>query len=49
MYCLFATQDWIDENLKWNPEEYGNVKDVRIPPNRIWKPDILLYNRYVSP
>jgi len=28
----------------WDPKEYGNITDVRIPPHRIWKPDILIYN-----
>ena len=41
-------QEWTDHNLRWNPSDYGNVKDVRIPPNRIWKPDVLLYNRSVD-
>ncbi|KAK6043567.1 hypothetical protein COOONC_18928 [Cooperia oncophora] len=25
--------------------EYGNITDVRFPAGRIWKPDVLLYNR----
>jgi nicotinic acetylcholine receptor len=33
-------------NLRWNTTEYGNVKDLRIPPHRIWKPDVLMYNRW---
>lgn len=33
-------------NLRWNATEYGGVKDLRIPPHRIWKPDVLMYNRY---
>lgn len=33
-------------NLRWNASEYGGVKDLRIPPHRIWKPDVLMYNRY---
>ena len=49
LYILFLVcspfQDWTDQNLRWNPQDYGNVKDVRIPPNRIWKPDVLLYNQ----
>lgn len=32
-------------NLRWNTTEYGGVKDLRIPPHRIWKPDVLMYNR----
>ena len=29
---------------RWNESEYGNVKDLRFPPNIIWTPDILMYN-----
>ncbi|XP_014675203.1 PREDICTED: neuronal acetylcholine receptor subunit alpha-7-like, partial [Priapulus caudatus] len=36
--------DWNDANLRWPPEEYGGIMDLRIPPHRIWKPDVLLYN-----
>uniref|UniRef100_A0A0N5A1G5 Neur_chan_LBD domain-containing protein n=1 Tax=Parastrongyloides trichosuri TaxID=131310 RepID=A0A0N5A1G5_PARTI len=37
---------WIDYKLKWNPEEYDNITDIRFNGNTdtIWKPDILLYN-----
>lgn len=31
-------------NLRWNTSDYGGVKDLRIPPHRIWKPDVLMYN-----
>lgn len=37
--------DWNDYNLKWNETEFGGVKDLRITPNKIWRPDILMYNR----
>jgi len=38
-------QEWTDYNLQWNESEYGGVKDLRITPNKLWKPDILMYNR----
>lgn len=38
-------QEWMDYNLQWNESEYGGVKDLRITPNKLWKPDILMYNR----
>lgn len=38
-------KEWNDMNLRWNTSEYGGVKDLRIPPHRIWKPDVLMYNR----
>nr|ACP31296.1 nicotinic acetylcholine receptor a6 subunit isoform XX [Tribolium castaneum] len=36
--------EWNDYNLKWNESEYGGVKDLRITPNKLWKPDVLMYN-----
>ena len=38
-------QEWTDSNMRWNTTEYNNVKDIRVPPNNLWKPDILMYNR----
>ncbi|GMT07316.1 hypothetical protein PENTCL1PPCAC_29490, partial [Pristionchus entomophagus] len=37
---------WSDYKLKWDPSEYGGIRDIRIPgtANAIWKPDVLLYN-----
>uniref|UniRef100_A0A9J2PCM7 Neurotransmitter-gated ion-channel ligand-binding domain-containing protein n=1 Tax=Ascaris lumbricoides TaxID=6252 RepID=A0A9J2PCM7_ASCLU len=37
---------WNDYKLRWDPQEYGNIKDIRIPgtADAIWKPDVLLYN-----
>ncbi|KIH57162.1 Neurotransmitter-gated ion-channel ligand binding domain protein [Ancylostoma duodenale] len=37
---------WTDYKLKWQPSEYGGIKDIRVPgnANAIWKPDVLLYN-----
>ncbi|GBP77221.1 Neuronal acetylcholine receptor subunit alpha-7 [Eumeta japonica] len=37
-------QEWNDYNLRWNDSEYGGVKDLRITPNKLWKPDVLMYN-----
>ncbi|XP_071531407.1 neuronal acetylcholine receptor subunit alpha-7-like isoform X2 [Panulirus ornatus] len=36
--------EWKDVNLRWNESDYGGVKDLRIPPYKIWKPDVLMYN-----
>ncbi|XP_039613608.1 acetylcholine receptor subunit alpha [Polypterus senegalus] len=37
-------QQWVDVNLKWNPDEYGGIKKIRIPSTDIWRPDLVLYN-----
>lgn len=45
MKFVIFLQEWNDYNLRWNDTEYGNVKDLRITPNKIWRPDVLMYNR----
>ncbi|KAI5634818.1 neurotransmitter-gated ion-channel ligand binding domain-containing protein [Phthorimaea operculella] len=42
---VWLNLEWNDYNLRWNDSEYGGVKDVRITPNKLWKPDVLMYNR----
>ncbi|KAG8178945.1 hypothetical protein JTE90_027824 [Oedothorax gibbosus] len=41
---VWLNLEWVDVNLRWNSSEYGGIKDLRIPPWRIWKPDVLMYN-----
>ena len=43
-------QNWTDSKLKWDPQKYGNITDIRFSgsdaaPAKLWKPDILLFNR----
>ncbi|KAM4859520.1 acetylcholine receptor subunit alpha [Thomomys bottae] len=37
-------QQWVDYNLKWNPDDYGGVKKIHVPSEKIWRPDLVLYN-----
>ncbi|XP_043251668.1 neuronal acetylcholine receptor subunit alpha-7-like isoform X2 [Colletes gigas] len=41
---LWLKLEWNDVNMRWNTSEYGGVRDLRIPPHRLWKPDVLMYN-----
>uniref|UniRef100_A0A674PH73 Acetylcholine receptor subunit beta n=1 Tax=Takifugu rubripes TaxID=31033 RepID=A0A674PH73_TAKRU len=34
----------LDYRLSWKPEEYDNITVLRIPPNKVWRPDIYLIN-----
>ena len=43
---MHIVQEWSDINLAWNKSEYEDIKDIRIPPKYIWKPDLLMYNRW---
>ncbi|XP_071746121.1 neuronal acetylcholine receptor subunit alpha-2 [Lepeophtheirus salmonis] len=41
---VWLDQEWVDEMLIWNPKDYYNITKIRIPCDRIWLPDIVLYN-----
>ena len=41
---IFMYQEWKDNLMQWNPDECGGVQSIRLPLNRIFQPDILLYN-----
>ena len=34
----------MDRYLMWDPAEYGGVHVIRLEPNQIWLPDIVLLN-----
>lgn len=40
-------QEWQDERLIWDPNEYNGLETLRMPCDKIWLPDIVLYNRYM--
>ncbi|EDO32053.1 predicted protein, partial [Nematostella vectensis] len=42
---VWIRQYWKDHLLKWNPDDFGGIKSINIAPDRVWKPDVLLYNR----
>lgn len=33
--------------LRWNPEEFVGITIIRVPSDRIWRPDVVLYDKYV--
>merc|ERR1712051_800877 len=41
---VWLNLEWSDINMKWNKSEYGNIEDIRMPPSKLWKPDVLMYN-----
>ncbi|ESO85361.1 hypothetical protein LOTGIDRAFT_210710 [Lottia gigantea] len=41
---VFIDQTWVDENLIWDPEDYNNIRSIRIPTKFIWLPDTFIYN-----
>ncbi|TRY89577.1 hypothetical protein DNTS_010257 [Danionella cerebrum] len=39
---------WNDYKLKWLPAEFDGIEFIRVPSNKIWRPDIVLYNNAVG-
>lgn len=36
---------WNDYQLQWDESEYGGIGVLRLPPDKVWKPDIVLFNK----
>uniref|UniRef100_A0A914LJ76 Uncharacterized protein n=1 Tax=Meloidogyne incognita TaxID=6306 RepID=A0A914LJ76_MELIC len=41
---VWLTLKWKDYQMKWSPVNYGGIKDIRVPPDKVWLPDIVLFN-----
>ncbi|XP_077977141.1 neuronal acetylcholine receptor subunit alpha-10-like [Glandiceps talaboti] len=41
---IWTTETWTDEMLRWEPDEYDGIEQIRIPSSDLWMPDITLYN-----
>ena len=46
-YTNYCNQYWRDEVLVWKPKDYGGVEEIHLPPSMIWRPDIILHNKWV--
>ncbi|EPQ01595.1 Neuronal acetylcholine receptor subunit alpha-6 [Myotis brandtii] len=45
---LWLRHIWNDYKLRWDPTEFDGIETIRVPADKIWKPDIVLYNKYGS-
>ncbi|KAM9622960.1 neuronal acetylcholine receptor subunit alpha-6 isoform 1-T1 [Trichechus inunguis] len=45
---LWLRHIWNDYKLRWDPVEYDGIETLRVPADKIWKPDIVLYNNAVG-
>jgi len=41
---VWLEHEWQDSKFSWDPAEYGGVKEIYVPSEHIWLPDIILYN-----
>ena len=37
-------KQWLDEFLRWKPENFSNIRTLRMPSGRLWLPDTFIYN-----
>jgi len=40
-------QEWQDERLTWNPEDFGNVTDIIVRADKLWLPELAVMNGFV--
>lgn len=45
---LWVRQAWLDAHLTWDKDAYGGIDSIRIPSSYVWRPDIVLYNKWVA-
>nr|KAF6409372.1 cholinergic receptor nicotinic alpha 5 subunit [Rousettus aegyptiacus] len=41
---VWLKQEWKDVKLRWNPDDYGGIKVIRVPSDSLWTPDIVLFD-----
>ncbi|CAH1796943.1 unnamed protein product [Owenia fusiformis] len=41
---IWLTFSWKNEFLQWDPRDYGGINIIRVPENKIWTPDVELFN-----
>uniref|UniRef100_A0A914GS68 Uncharacterized protein n=1 Tax=Globodera rostochiensis TaxID=31243 RepID=A0A914GS68_GLORO len=41
---VWLTLRWNDCRFAWSPAEYGGLESLRVPVDRVWVPDIVLFN-----
>lgn len=42
---FFVLKEWRDVKLRWNPDDYGGIKVIRVPSDSLWTPDIVLFDK----
>lgn len=42
---VWPTMKWNDYQMQWDPREFDGIKTIRVPPDKVWLPDIVLFNK----
>ncbi|KRX85198.1 Acetylcholine receptor subunit beta-type unc-29 [Trichinella sp. T6] len=41
---VWLTLKWYDFQMRWNPVNYGEIRQIRVATDKVWLPDIVLFN-----
>ena len=41
----WLSQVWNDTHLTWNASDFGGIDTIALPYDKVWRPDIILYNK----
>uniref|UniRef100_A0A7I4YKA4 Neurotransmitter-gated ion-channel ligand-binding domain-containing protein n=1 Tax=Haemonchus contortus TaxID=6289 RepID=A0A7I4YKA4_HAECO len=41
---VWLTLRWQDFQMRWDPKDYDGITQIRVAPDKIWLPDIVLFN-----
>ncbi|XP_057702234.1 neuronal acetylcholine receptor subunit alpha-5 isoform X1 [Corythoichthys intestinalis] len=41
---VWMKQEWTDMKLRWDPDDYLGITTIRVPSDRLWLPDVVLYD-----
>lgn len=47
-FLHFLKQEWTDYRLSWTPKNYDGIEVLRVPSAKVWLPDIVLINKWVT-
>ena len=46
--AAYVRTEYEDNRLRWDPEQFEDISSLRLPTQRLWLPDLRLYNRSVG-
>ncbi|XP_071944532.1 neuronal acetylcholine receptor subunit alpha-6-like [Antedon mediterranea] len=41
---VWVKERWVDNKLSWDPDKFEGIRQIHLPIDSLWKPDIVLYN-----
>ena len=44
MKCCYFDQEWKDNRLTWEPEDFANMTEFIVDSGKLWSPELALIN-----